>query len=387
MGNVLNTQPQLRPCSGCGNCELSCPNNCIIMQIDSDGFVRPQINDSCTQCGLCVKFCIKFYKFNTKRNSFYVDKKIFSFKNRDIHAIIHSSSGGFIESVYRKCLENRFYICGAIYDIKKNIVKHKIENTVDGIYPLLGSKYLPSLTSEAFKFIKNNKNSKYVFVGTPCQIYGLNKWAILHRKRENFILIDFFCAGVPSYNLWKAYLKNIDKSYAIGNIRSVSFRDKIDSDWHHYGIRINGSKGEYYKTNASQEDLFFKIFLSDSCKQLACSSKNCVFRNKYCFSDIRVGDFWGQKFKDDSTGVSVIIANTVKGEKLLSQFPSLTNESEIKIGDLKSPHKQRTAVMEALKNGESIEKIITIIEHIKLITKIKSAFKRLSNGKKKNTNS
>ena len=377
MGNVLNTKLQLWPCSGCGCCELSCPNDCITMQIDSNGFIRPQINDSCTQCGLCTNSCVKFSNFSAKQQTFYINKQVFSFKNKDFHALKYSSSGGFIESIYKKCLENGFDLCGAIYDIKGNIVKHKIENTIDGIFALLGSKYLPSLTSEAFNFIKNNKNRKYIFVGTPCQVYGLNKWAILHRKRENFILIDFFCAGVPSYNLWKAYLRNIDKLYNLGNIESVSFRDKINSDWHHYGIRIKGSNGEYYQTNATQKDLFFKIFLSDSCKQLACSSKNCFFRNKYCFSDIRVGDFWGQKFKDDSTGVNVVIANTVMGEKLLSLFPFLANESELQIENLRSPHKQRTTVMRALKNEESIEKVIAIIERTTLITKIKYALKKI----------
>ena len=384
MGNVLNMQPQFRPCTGCGACMLSCPNNYITMGINSEGFIRPTINDSCTQCGLCTETCIKFEKFEQKENSFYSDKTIFSFKNKNPQVLISSSSGGFIESVYRKCSESGLNLCGAISDIKENIVKHRIETAANHITPLLGSKYLPSLTSESFLVIKNNKEHNYVIVGTPCQIHGIHKWATIHKRRENFILIDFFCAGVPSYNLWKAYLKYINKLYNIGDIRSISFRDKASSDWHHYGIKIKGSNGEYYQPNAASNDLFFKLFLSDSCKQLSCSAQNCPFRTQYCTSDIRVGDYWGGVFETDTTGVSVVIPNTTKGDRLLSKFPSLVKESEIQICNLRKSHKQRAAVMMALKNGESIENVIAIIEHNNLITKIKKIFKSkiLYNGKK-----
>ena len=73
MGNVLNMQPQFRPCTGCGACMLSCPNNYITMGINSEGFIRPTINDSCTQCGLCTETCIKFmFNKNTVENHLYV---------------------------------------------------------------------------------------------------------------------------------------------------------------------------------------------------------------------------------------------------------------------------------------------------------------------------
>ena len=49
----------------------------------------------------------------------------------------------------------------------------------------------------------------------------------------------------------------------------------------------------------------------------------------------------------------------------------------IQIENLRSPHKQRTTVMRALKNEESIEKVIAIIERTTLITKIKYALKKI----------
>lgn len=377
MGNILNTHPQFRPCTGCGVCALSCANGCIVMKIDSDGFVRPYVSNACTQCGMCIKNCVKFDELDEHNKEFYSNKTIFSFKNKDSKSLISSSSGGFIESVYSKYLELGFILCGAIYDSYENVVKHKIVTTKNDIIPLLGSKYLQSLTNECFEAIKCNNTDKYVIVGTPCQIYGLHKWAIAHKRREDFILIDFFCAGVPSYNLWNVYLKYIDKLYAIGDIQSISFRDKINSDWHHYGIKIKGSNGEYYKSDAAARDLFFKLFLSDSCKRLSCSARNCPFRTQYCFSDIRVGDYWGGEYKEDTTGVSVVIANTIKGNSVLSKFNSLVKESEIQVSNLKNPHKCRAVVMDALKRGESIGDVANIITNNKIVAMFNNIHRRI----------
>lgn len=377
MGNVLNTHSQIRPCSGCGACQLSCPHSCIVMKINSDGFVRPYIDNSCKQCGLCIKTCLKFEQFTPETRKFWENKKIFSFKNKDSKVLFQSSSGGFIGALYKKYLNFGYTVCGAIYDTHENVVRHKAVTASADFISLLGSKYLPSLTNEVFTQIKEDKKGKYVFVGTPCQIHGIHKWATINKRREQFVLIDFFCAGVPSYNLWKTYLKEINDKHMLGDILSISFRDKAESDWHHYGIRIKGSKGIYYQSNAASNDIFFKMFLSDSCKQLSCSNHNCLFRTTYCFSDIRIGDFWGNRFLDDPTGVSVVIANTMRGESILSEFSDLINESDIQICDLKEPHKKRDAIMKALKDGEAIENIRILIDQPSLLTKIKNIFKRL----------
>lgn len=45
-------------CCGCMACQNICPNNCILMAVDSEGFWYPQDDlDKCTDCGLCEKAC------------------------------------------------------------------------------------------------------------------------------------------------------------------------------------------------------------------------------------------------------------------------------------------------------------------------------------------
>lgn len=45
-------------CCGCGACMNICPEQAIIMQEDSSGFLYPVINHSqCVRCGRCKKVC------------------------------------------------------------------------------------------------------------------------------------------------------------------------------------------------------------------------------------------------------------------------------------------------------------------------------------------
>ena len=47
-----------KKCTGCTACANSCPNNCIKMLPDEEGFLYPHIDDSkCIECGVCKDIC------------------------------------------------------------------------------------------------------------------------------------------------------------------------------------------------------------------------------------------------------------------------------------------------------------------------------------------
>lgn len=197
-----------RNCTGCGSCALICPRYSIEIRLNREGFYQPYVNASiCVECGLCIQVCIKYEEGETLRNPFWKTNPIFSYKNRDRQILKQSSSGGFIDCLLQKGIEFGYDVCGCIYDYTQHRVKHVVTSNKNDLYRIRGSKYLQSFTVDAFSSFQ--KNQKCIVVGTPCQIFGLSKYLELRKIRNNFILIDLFCAGVPSYILWDKYLRSL----------------------------------------------------------------------------------------------------------------------------------------------------------------------------------
>ena len=45
-------------CCGCAACETICPQKCIDMKRDNQGFLYPEMNsEKCIKCFLCIKVC------------------------------------------------------------------------------------------------------------------------------------------------------------------------------------------------------------------------------------------------------------------------------------------------------------------------------------------
>ena len=45
-------------CCGCGACVQRCPQSCIAMHEDENGFLYPRVDtDVCVNCGLCEQVC------------------------------------------------------------------------------------------------------------------------------------------------------------------------------------------------------------------------------------------------------------------------------------------------------------------------------------------
>ena len=236
------------------------------------------------------------------------------------------------------------------------------------LYRIRGSKYLQSFTVDAFSSFQ--KNQKCIVVGTPCQIFGLSKYLELRKIRNNFILIDLFCAGVPSYILWDKYLRYIDDKYKLGTIQEVNFRSKVRSSWHKYGILIRGAQNVYYQDDAAHCDLFYRLFLSDACKNKCCNSENCFLR-KNSYADLRVGDFWGNKYRTDEDGVSLVVIKRDRCKEIIDLIPDLVPEREISIPDLNPPHPQRSVMMEYLRSSYKLEPALKIIQQKSFISSLK----------------
>ena len=206
-------------------------------------------------------------------------------------------------------------VVGCIYDKDRREAVHKVVKAcdLDSLNAFKGSKYLQSSTEESFNDVIND-TSKAVVFGTPCQIAGIDLLLRSKNRREDYILVDLICHGVPSQNLWNKYIKEGSEKYGYGESPDVRFRDK-SKGWRDKFIKIEGDNKSYVSNES--KDLFYRFFLLRHSNMEACYE--CNFRTSSS-ADIRIGDYWGPRYKDDKEGVSMVIAMTEAGEKLLGKL-------------------------------------------------------------------
>ena len=304
-----------KKCSGCGGCLIVCPQQCISLKLNDKGFYKANIdNTKCINCGLCEKVC----PMNATICNKLGESQLYSAYSCDQVIRNSSSSGGVAYLLAEFGLKNNYIICGSAYDYYLNEAKHILVDNVQDLHLIQGSKYLQSRTEIFEKIVhiaREKKDIKVMVFGTPCQISALRKVVKLYKIEKQFLLIDIFCHGVPSYLLWNEYLFWIKKKgINIDKIKSICFRDKAYS-WHEYFMHIVTDDGEYIENR--KKDPFLKIFSMGVVNQMECFT--CQYRNKSA-ADIRLGDYWGERYKSSEDGYSMVLLNTEKGREIFKCF-------------------------------------------------------------------
>lgn len=344
---------ETKDCYGCGVCDVVCPQKIIDISLNKDGFYEPYIvnPDKCTGCGLCIRVC----SFNQDGLSLKV-QNIHSYGAWSKDPIVRKrcTSGGVGFELGKYLLGQGYKVCGVKYNAEKNQAEHYIASTLNDLIPSIGSKYIQSYTVDGFRNI--NRKEKYLVTGTPCQIDSFRRYIQGFHCEDNFILMDFFCHGIPSKLMWDKYISSVAKS--IGKITYASWRNKFtgedDSfsinnnkefiDWHEsYNMLIKGENG-FLNSRLSQGNQFLSLFLGDQCLGKQCY-ENCKFKYNHSSADIRIGDFWGETYKKDKKGVSCAVAFTIKGNNLLHSIDCELKEYPFEViaeGQMKTmPQKNR----------------------------------------------
>ena len=78
-------------------------------------------------------------------------------------------------------------------------------------------------------------------------------------------------------------------------------------------------------------DSFYRLFFSDKVLNEACS--DCKLRSTLKYTDIRLGDFWGDEYDNNIKGVSAVTAVTELGYEWISQLPKEMFIKEHKLSD------------------------------------------------------
>ena len=324
-------------CTGCYACSNICPQNCISMESDNEGFWYPKVDyDKCIKCGLCIKACPIINKIIVKNN----EPNAYACINNDEKIRLESSSGGVFTLIAEQIIDEGGVVFGAGFDDNFELI-HSYSEKVEGITKFRGSKYVQSKIGDTYykakEFLKQGR--KVLFTGTPCQIGGLKSY--IGQNFDNLFCVDIVCHGVPSPKVFRRYT-DYRESSAGSPTRRIAFRLKNEG-WKLYSVSFLFNNDTEYR-KVFNKDLYMKAFLKDVCLRPSCYA--CEFKTLYRQSDVTLADFWGIQNilpeMDDDKGTSLIFANSDKGQSMLENIKDKISYKKV---DIKQAVKYNSAAV------------------------------------------
>jgi len=309
-------------CIGCGACKTACRHDAIRITKDSKGFLKSYIdNQKCLNCNACYNICPAL---NTPATS--KPTKTYAFKAPD-RLRKNSTSGGAFAAFAETIINNGGSVYGASLDNDFKLY-HKRIDKIEDIVLLQGTKYIQSDITYIFESLKTDITAgiPVLFSGTPCQIAAVKNYVTKERLNiENLYLCDIICHGVPSPKVFTEYIEWLQNKQPF---KKYFFRNKSIS-WRGDSSAIETSEAKLlHNQNTSA---FMNIYYSNNITCDACFE--CKYTNQERVSDITISDFWGVENInpnfEDTLGVSMVLTNTQKGEKLFSEIDGIKEISDI----------------------------------------------------------
>ncbi len=314
-----------KDCTACHACLNVCPQACISMEVDIEGFSYPKVNyDKCIECGFCLNACPIINK-----SIVYNNPKAYACINKDDKVRLKSSSGGIFSLISEEVLNTGGLVFGVVFDERFRAV-HSFTDNKEGLEDMRGSKYLQSKIGDTYKLVKKflKENRNVLFTGTPCQIAGLKSY--LSKDYDNLLCLDNICHGVPSPKVWSKYIA-YREGLVQAKLKSMNFRNK-DKGWKQYLLTFLFDNGLVY-SEAVANDLYMRAFISNLSLRPSCY--DCAFKSLHRHSDITLADFWGVQNilpdMDDDKGTSLIFVNSDKGRDMFRQIADKVSYSEVDI--------------------------------------------------------
>lgn len=332
-----------RNCTGCHACANICPQACISMRGDDEGFLYPKVDyDRCIRCGKCIDVCPIFHE--PERND---DPIAFACINIDDDKRMRSSSGGIFTLLAEEVLACGGVVFGAAFD-DSFVVRHRLVESIEDIPVLQGSKYVQSIIGDSFCQVKVylDKDRMVLFSGTPCQIAGLK--CFLEKDYEKLIAVDIVCHGVPSPSVWRKYIEF--REHKAGScVTGIRFRDK-SKGWKDYSVAFLFENGKEYR-RIFRKDIYMIVFLKNAVLRPSCY--HCQFKGINRCSDITLADFWGvvhvcENFDDDK-GTSLVLSHSNTGKKMLERLSSRIISRQVDVHEALSYN--QSALMSSIRNS------------------------------------
>ena len=348
------------------------------MTTDNEGFKYPAINtDLCINCDLCEKVC-PVINHNIKPQMRPIKSLIV--RHRDEEVVRTSSSGGSVTAFCEEIVKDNGVVFGCAFDENFDVI-HKSAETLNELSAFKGSKYVQSDLGDTYKNVAKqlDNDRKVLFIGTPCQVDGLNSY--LRKPYENLFTIDFVCHGVPSPLVWEKYRQAMKRKYK-SEIVYANFREKTYG-YHSASLTLKYANGKKSAEN-TKTDYLMKSFFDDICSRPSCY--DCKFKTAKRSSDLTVFDCWNisryvPKLSDDDKGLTAVFVQSEKGNQLLNKvkdsFICYSADTELLLktdGYMAeksvTAHEKRSEYFEMLNNGVSLDKVVSTLIPVKLSRKI-----------------
>ncbi|MDD4609694.1 MAG: Coenzyme F420 hydrogenase/dehydrogenase, beta subunit C-terminal domain, partial [Bacteroidaceae bacterium] len=221
-----------KACCGCNACVQICPQQCIEMTADEQGFLYPKVQqEACIHCGLCEAVCPIIHPKPSR-----TPLGVYASKCKKERIRLQSSSGGIFTLLAEKTIQDGGVVFGVRFNQQWEAV-HDYTETIEGLAAFRGSKYVQSRVGNSFQQARSflTEGRQVLFSGTPCQIAGLKNF--LRKAYSNLCTVDIVCRGLLSPMIWKMYLTKITatEEKKMAAITHITFRDK-SMGWRNYHL-------------------------------------------------------------------------------------------------------------------------------------------------------
>lgn len=315
-----------KQCCGCSACFATCPDNCIMMKPDQEGFEYPIVDhDRCRHCRQCQNVCPIIHPREQS-----IKPEVCACFNKDESLRMRSTSGGIFSLLAEHVLDQCGVVFGAMFNEQWDVIHRETESREE-LHLLNGSKYVQSRMNDCYHKVQLllDQGRPVLFSGTSCQIAGLQ--AYLQREDENLLCVGIVCHSVPSPKVFRKYRDGLQRWYG-QEIQGIEFRKKLPF-WRSSRIAVQLERDRCEES--VYENIYTRGFFAGLYSRPSCHC--CQFKYGSMNADIVLGDFWGVEHvlpeMDDNRGTSMVLVYTEKGKRAFNQT---TNRMTFQEADLQS---------------------------------------------------
>lgn len=336
-------------CTGCMACVDICPKEAITIHDDIAAFNAVIQEEKCVNCGACYRVCQ-----NNNMVKLQQAQNWYQGWAENVETRSAASSGGLASELMASFVRTGGKVCSCSF--KNGKFLFSIESQPANLGKFAGSKYVKSNPNGIYKQIASElrNGKKLMFIGLPCQVAGLKKY-ITPDLQKNLYTVDMICHGTPSVKVLERFLAQY--GYTLKDLHDILFR-----------IKDRRQIAEKYKPIVRNGimDCYSIAFMYALCYTENCY--HCSFAKKERISDITIGDSWGSALdlSEQKKGVSLVLCQTKKGQKLLEQANLHLEDADREQAILYNQQlvmpsrmpKARNMFLEGLKRGKKFNRLV-----------------------------